>query len=892
VRSDRQSLPIWTISILAGIALALAVSIPATAQADFSDYGLESVEASLSSNEAGAHPNFNLEVAVKTDPSTPPNAGGLHEPYARTRDLVIQLPPGLVGNPNAVSKCTVQQFVSFTLNGDGCPQDSQVGVAVLTLFSFSKPLTEPIFNMETPSNDTVARLGFYAGTIPNFVSVKVRSESDYGLTATTEGVPANERLVKADIEIWGVPADPSHDRLRLTPREAFPEGKSESPSRKSGLAPAPFMTNPVSCEGALPVVVSADSYQTPGQFSTLTDSLPGMSGCGNVEFDPRLIVTPTSREAAAPTGLAADLTIPQNESPYGIATGQLRAATVTLPEGMTIASGAAAGLQACSATQVGVAQDVDAACPAASKIGSAEFDVPALSRRLHGEIYQRTPEPGNLFRIWLVTDELGLHVKIPGEIQVNRRTGQVTSVFVDTPRVPLRELQLDFKSGAQGVLANPPACGTYQTRYAFTPWSSELPLMGNAPMTIDQGCATGGFSPSLSAGTVSPSAGAFSSFTLDLKREGDEQNIAGLDVRMPPGLLAKLAGVPLCAEALAVTGGCGAASQIGVTSVAVGPGPSPLWIPQPGKAPTAVYLSGPYGEAPYSLVVKTPAQAGPFDLGTVVVRAGIFIDPSTAQVTVKSDPLPQILEGVPISYRDIHVAVNRPEFALNPTSCDAMSIDARVTSIVGAVARPSSRFQIGNCARLGFKPKLTTSLKGSTKRNGYPRLRAVFRPRPGDANAARVTVALPRSEFLAQNHIRTVCTRVQFAADGCPPGSIYGKARAFSPLLDRPLEGPVYLRSSSNPLPDLVVALRGQVSLDLVGRIDSVNGGIRTTFAHVPDAPVRKFVLTMKGGKKGLLVNSRNLCASPSFSVVRMDGQNGKTADSKPRLQAQCGKRK
>ncbi|HEX3609887.1 MAG TPA: hypothetical protein VHU14_09525, partial [Solirubrobacterales bacterium] len=315
--------------------------------------------------------------------------------------------------------------------------------------------------------------------------------------------------------------------------------------------------------------------------------------------------------------------------------------------------------------------------------------------------------------------------------------------------------------------------------------------------------------------------------------------------------------------------------------------------PQPGKDPTAVYLSGPYKGAPYSLVVKTPAQAGPFDLGTVVVRAGIFVDPSTAQVTAKSDPLPQILEGVPISYRTIHVDIDRPDFALNPTSCDPMSIDGAVTSDRGAVANASDRFQVGGCAGLGFKPSLATHLSGGTHRGTHPRLQAVLRARPGEANIGRAAVTLPHSEFLDQSHIRTVCTRVQFVASECPEASIYGRAKAITPLLDQPLEGPVYLRSSNHELPDLVVALSGQVKFNLVGRIDAVpSGGIRTTFESVPDAPVSKFVLTMQGGKKGLLVNSTNICARHDRLVARFDGQNGKVHDIEPLLKNDCDKKR
>jgi hypothetical protein len=871
---------------------AMLVVLPAAATAAYSDYGLASVGASLSTSEAGAHPDFTTSFELKTDPASPADSNGLHEPYARTRDIAVSLPPGLIGNPNAVDRCTTLQLTTAFDEG-GCPLDSQVGIAVIRLYNVHT-LVEPIYNMEAPGGDTVARLGFLATTLPNYINVQVRSESDYGLTATLEGVPANEKLVSASTTLWAVPAASSHDTERLTPREAYLEVKSESPPREFGLAPAPFMTNPTRCGVPQQIGFATDSYQLPGQFSEASAPLPEITGCGSIAFDPALSLSPTNPVAAAPTGLDAQLEIPQDETVGGRATSQLRYATVTLPEGVTIAPGAADGLEACSPQQVGLETRDPAACPPASKIGSADFDVPALSRVLHGAVYQRTPRTGDLFGVWLVADELGVHVKIPGDVHADAATGQLTTVFDGTaaaggnPQVPLRRFDLHFKGGPRGVLATPMRCGAYAARYEFTPWSGRAPASGEAPMEIDQGCDTGGFAPKLSAGTVNPVAGSFSPLVTSLTRESGEENVAGVDVTMPPGVLAKLAGVPLCDEPAAATGQCPSASQVGVTTVATGPGPSPLWIPQPGKEPTAVYLSGPYRGAPYSLVVKTPAQAGPFDLGTVIVRAGIYIDPETTAVTVKSDPLPQILEGVAISYRTIDVDVNRPRFTINPTSCRPMKVDAKVTSSEGAVASPTDRFQVGGCSDLGFKPGLGLRLFGRTSRAGHPRLRAVLRTHPGDANIARASVALPRSEFLDQGHIGTVCTRVQFAAGGCPPRSIYGRARAFSPLLDQPLEGPVYLRSSNHELPDLVAALHGQVDVDLVGRIDSVNGGIRTRFEAVPDAPVTKFTLTMQGGDRGLLQNSRNLCASPSVAAVAFTAQNGKAVHLHPSVKNPC----
>lgn len=881
---------------LAALALASFALTAPSADADPSEFGLASVSASLSSTRAGAHPDFGTTFEVKTEPGSEPNAFGLKKPYATTRDVVISLPPGLLGNPNAVTQCAVAELATWNFEGGGCPTASQVGISKVYAYALTKRFNEPLYLLTPPADGSAAaRLGLIAGVVPTIIDVQVRSESDYGVDANLEDASGLQQLVKAETAVWGFPAAKSHDTERQTSLEAF-EGAEGSPSRPLlGGTPAPFLTNSTRCGVPSAVDFSVDSYSFPGVFSRLDAPLPPLTGCDLVGFSPSLAVEPTSRQAGEPTGLDAELTLPQDETVSGVATAPVRSAIVTLPQGVTIASGAADGLAACSAEEVGFGRRESSHCPAAAKIGNAEIDTPLLSRPLHGSIYQRSPESEHLFRIWLVADELGLHLKLSGEVHVDEVTGQITSSFEGPsateglPQAPVRRFTLHFREGARAPLANPPACGTYHTASSFIPWSSSKAIENESPMTIDEGCGRGAFSPKLSGGTINPVAGAFSGFVTTLVRESDEQNVSTLDVALPSGVLAKLAGVQLCEGPAADAGDCPPGSRIGSAIVASGPGPAPLWLPQPGKDPITVYLSGPYKGAPYSLVVRAPAEAGPFDLGTVVTRAGIYVDPETARATVRSDPLPQILKGVPISYRTISVDVDRPEFALNPTSCREKQIEARVGSIGGSTAAPVSRFQVGGCGELPFKPALSIRLFGRANRGAHPRLTATLRARPGDANIGRAQVALPSSEFLEQGHIQTICTRVQFAADQCPEGSIYGHARAVTPLLDRPLEGPVYLRSSSHELPDLVIALRGQVELDLVGRIDSIHRGIRTTFETVPDAPVTSFTLSMEGGAKSLLANSTNLCASAHRAQVQLLGQNGRRDTFAPVVKSPCG---
>ncbi len=882
-----------SLACLALAAPALAAEPPCELESRAQCFGVESLDAALSTTQAGAHPDLTFTFDIKKDPESEPNVFGLENAYAPTRNVRIELPPGLIGDPNVLGvpqQCTVEELVTWNTGG-GCPNGSQVGVTNIFAYQLEDTFLEPVYMMQPPGGDVVARLGFIAGLIPTYVDAKVRSESDYGLTLEVTDASTEATLIKAETTTWGVPAHSSHDTERCTAVEAFQKGCKTSPPRPPGSRALPFLTNPTRCGVPLEMRVGAASWVEPDRFDTKSASFPEISGCNLLPFGPGLTVEPTSRRAASPTGLDVTVRLPGQNGVNVLEPSQMRDVRVALPEGLAINTSSADGLDVCSVEQVRFKKREAAQCPDAAKLAETEFDIPALPRRMKGAVYLREPEPGNPFRVWIVADDLGAHVKLAGQLQVDRENGQITSVVLDLPQAPVREAKLLFKSGFRAPLATPSACGNYFTGYEFVPWSGNPPVKGSSPMTIDEGCDVGGFDPKLSGGTTNPAAGKHSPFVFALTREDGEQNPAALDIALPPGLTARFAGIPRCEGTAAMSGQCPPASRIGAVKAATGYGAAPLWVPQagPGKRPTAVYLGGPYKGGPFSIVAVVPAQAGPFDFGDVVVRSAIYVDPRTAQGTVRSDPLPQIIEGIPISYRTIHVGTDRPDFALNPTSCEEKSIGASVTSTGGAIAKPSFPFQAVNCASLGFKPKLSLRLFGGTRRGDHPKLRAVLRPRPGDANIARAVTSLPRSEFLDQGHIKTVCTRVQFAADDCPQGSIYGHAKAVSPLLDQPLEGPVYLRSSDNLLPDLVVALRGEVEVHLVGRVDSIRGGIRATFEATPDAPVSKFVITMQGGKKGLLINSRNLCAGPAFVDVKLDGQNGKKAHQRPLLNNSCG---
>ncbi len=876
-----------TLLALSGLWLLVASSSGA---AEYDKYDIAHFDAELSSNQAGAHPDLTLRFQIAQDPNSQEASDGQHRPYALTKDVGISLPPGVLGNLNAVDACSAVEFANAKLeSAPGCPLSSQIGLAEvhITVGVFF----EPIYMLE-PNGDEVARIGFYVGNAASSTGLKIRSNGDYGVEATTEGISSSVGLQEVATTLWGVPAASSHNNERLTVLEGI-EQRTTSPSRASGGKLAPFLTNPTTCGQPLSVSIRADSYQEPGVWHEKSDSLGSIEGCGSLEFSPRFSLTPTEPLAGSVSGADALLAIPQNEAVNGFATSQLRNAVIRLPEGVAISPTAAEGLEACSADEVGLGSLMPQHCPEASKIATVTIDSPSLERPVQGAVYQRTPAPGHLTRAWLTVDELGVHAKIPGEFLLDPSTGQITSVFLETPQVPIREFNLHFKGGPHGVLATPLACGTYQTTFALTPWAGGKDAVGTTPMTFDRNCDVGGFSPRLNAGAVNPAGGAFSAFVTDLLAGSGEQNLAGLSLTLPPGVLAKVAGVALCPDAAAPSGACPPESQIGTTNVATGPGSSPLWIPQPGKDPTAIYLGGPYRGGPYSLIVKTPAQAGPFDLGDVVVRVSLRVDPTTAQVTAVSDPLPQILEGVPVTYRDVHVDLNRPQFTSNPTNCDPMQVTGMAVAATGATKALSSRFQVANCARLGFAPKLAFRMRGKTKRTGHPALSTTLTMPRGNANIARVKVLLPKGEQIDQSHINNPCTRVQFNANACPRTSVLGVARAFSPLLGQPLEGPVYFRSNGGEreLPDLVADLRGPIHLILIGFIDATkNARIRTVFATVPDAPVSRFKLDLFGGERGLLTNSENLCKTKPFATVNYIAHSGATLSVNPRIKLPCGK--
>jgi len=654
----------------------------------------------------------------------------------------------------------------------------------------------------------------------------------------------------------------------------------------------------------------------------------GNIGCDQLEFDPSLEARPTTNAADSPTGLSVDVHVPQASDQCDpgppidcpLATAHLRDATVTLAEGLAVNPSSANGLGACSSAQAGLLTPIGskpihlsaagAHCPDDSKIGTVEVETPLLDHPARGAVYVAKPYDNpfdSLLAIYIAIDDpqSGTHATLAGEVHADPAGGRLSSTISENPQLPVEDVKVHLFEGPHAPLRTPATCGAYATTARLTPWSAANGGGGRVanlsdPYEISRGpgrnCAHSPAelpnSPDLDAGTVSPIAGRYSPLVVDLRREDGTQRFKTISLTPPPGLLAKLAGVEACPDAALAAAAaragtaeqaspsCPRSSRVGTVYAAAGAGPSPYW------APGAAYLAGPYKGAPLSLAIVTPAVAGPFDLGTVVVRVALRVDPETTRITAVSDPLPEILQGIPLDVRAARVLLDRPQFTRNGTSCDPLVFSGLLISTLGQAAPLSERFQLGECARLAFKPKLSLRLKGGAERAENPKLIADLTAKEGEAGISAASVRLPRSAFLDQSHIRTICTRVQWAADACPKGAIYGRAWAKTPLLDYRLAGNVYLRSSSHKLPDLVVDLRGPASqpirVDLVGRTDSLKGALRNSFEAVPDAPVSRFHLELFGGKRGLVINSRDVCARPYRASIVLRAHSGKVGNLHP----------
>jgi hypothetical protein len=847
--------------------------------------------------QAGSHP---YQASTTINWNTVENAGAILPDGGSPKDVQVELPAGFAGNPQATpTKCT-----AFQLSQEVplCPVSSQVGTAIITVGGTSQ-VKLGVFNMIPPPG-VPAQFGFNLSSVPVFLDARVRSAGDYGVTIESPNISQAYPITATTLTFWGVPADPSHDAERACASGA-------EPPCSSGVPLKPFLTNPSSCTGPVKTSLRTDSWTEPGAFSEedfLThlpapnaSTLIGAEGCERLLFEPTLNVAPGSSEAGAPSGYSVDLKLPQNENPVGLAEADLKKAVVALPQGVTVSPSAADGLGACAPAQIALGSEGAPSCSDSSKIGTVQVETPLLEKPLTGAVYlaQQGNNPfGSLLALYVVAEGSGVVIKLSGQVAADPVTGQLTATFDNNPQLPFSELKLDFNGGPRAPLSNPARCGTYTTRSQLTSWSGKTVELASS-FAIIQGekggaCPTGGFSPSFDAGTLSSQAGGFSSFTASFSRRDGEQSLAGIQVSTPPGLLGKLAGVPLCGEAQANAGTCPAASQIGHTTVTAGAGITPISVPVAGQPQAPIYLTAGYKGAPFGLSIVVPAIAGPFNLGTVVVRASIAINPATAALTITSDPLPTILEGIPLQLKTVNVTVDRAGFMFNPTSCTAKTIGATITSSRGASAAVSSPFQAANCAGLPFKPVLTASTAGRASKPSGASLDVKITSGTGQANIAAVKVDLPKQLPSRLTTLQKACLAATFEANpaNCPAASNVGMATAVTPVLAQALRGPAYLVSHGGAaFPDLEIVLQGEgVTLILDGNTQIKKGITSSTFKAVPDAPIDSFELKLPTGRYSVFGTNLptkvkySLCGQALAMPTAITGQNGAVVKQSTRI--------
>jgi hypothetical protein len=942
-----------------------------------SDVGPCSVETPpLFFEQAAGHPPVGFtQFIVNTEPAPLFPFGPA--PIGNLQTVRVDLPAGLTVNPqSSPEQCDLEPGESPDECKTKAP-NSKVGTSEVTAtnpatgVSVTLPKAD-VYNL-VPKEGEPALFGLSILENDAYLEADVAWESDYHEYFTIH-------VAKLDLPTFPVLGE----FARIAKNRLVFDGNGQFPGDDGTFITAPTTCLGTASPGSpfehvYSTFLRADSYEDPDPAfpdgSAFVESkIPRMppsfetspKECETIPFEPSIEVDPGTAQTDSPAGATVTVELPEVKGGGNQGTSHVRSARVTLPVGMGLNPSAANGLVACSDEELNKGNREAVGCPAASRIGTVEVDTPPLQDgSLSGPVYvgrqlSSDPASGNLYRVFVVAESslYDISARLIGRVSADPQTGRLTTIFDDAPlgsipipglpQVPFKSFRLKLDGGAKAALTSPPTCGPNATAGEFTPWSSAQgtgpagpeegpsggpPAMPSAAFSLTALPGGGGcpktmaerpFALGFGAGVKNAKAGTFSTLRMDVARADGNQELKGVDVTLPPGLTAKLAGVRYCPPgalaAAAANGGaaesaassCPASSLIGRADVAAGSGPSPIQIG--GK----VFLAGPYKGAPLSLAVVTPATAGPFDLGTVVVRVALFVDPRTAQVRAVSDPIPHVHGGALLDIRSIAARINRPKFSLNPTNCSRFAFSG---SLLGGGANPldpasfssvavSDSFKAHGCEQLGFRPKLFLRLFGATRRAKNPKLRAVLLPRDGDANIARAATILPRSLILDQSNLAKVCTRVQFAARDCPKNSIYGYARAFTPLLDGPLKGPVYLRSSDNVLPDLVAAMNGQVDVELSSRTDSVRGRIRNVFDVVPDVPVSKFILTLRGGPRGLLVNSSNQCPRKGAgkgkgagaskvrrrkgprAIVRLKAQNGKKRNMRLRLRVPCGKKR
>jgi hypothetical protein len=884
--------------------------------------------------QAGSHPyeavfSFDLANVLRAKPD------GLVPASGEVRDVVVQLPPGLVGDPTAVPQCTQPQ-----LETGSCPQASEIGIDMGYL-GVPHELGFPVYNMVPPPG-VAAEFGFTFSGILTYLDSSVRSGSDYGITTSAKRISQRE-VIHNVLTLWGFPGEASHSRWRNGHVGGCSQQEIEKENSPCGIPKfpilKPFLTLPTACGRPVPFIIRADTWQNTSTSEAkfeLHDSSgnpTGVTGCENLGFGPLFSTSPDTSASDSPAGLTVDVKPPlgglQERGMLG--TSDIKDTTVTLPEGFVINPGQAAGLQACQPGQDGLTTPQEAAegkennrppsCPNASKVGTVKAKTPLLEgsaeKELEGNVYVMQSNPPHL-KLLAAFSADGVNVKLVLNVELDEATGRITTRVVNVPELPASDFKLSFSGGPQAALDTPTQCGTYETAADFTPWSSPFlsDFLTNASFAITSGpggspCSSSPlpFAPTMTAGSTTDQAGGFTNFSLLLQRGDWQQRIERLQFKEPAGLAGLISSVPLCGEPQAAQGTCPAASHIGHAVVASGPGPYPLVLPQPGAPELPIYLTGPYEGAPFGLSIITSVIAGPFNLGTIVTRARIEVDPHTAQITVTTDPLPQIVKGVPTDLRSINAIIDRPNFLFNPTNCSPQEFTGTATSAGGAATAPlSTSFGMGSCQELAFKPRFSASVSGrNSKANGASlnvRVAYPSEPQGSEANIAKVKVELPKQLPSRLTTLQKACTAAQFDTNpaGCPAASVVGHAIVHTSVLPVPLEGPAYFVSNGGEaFPNLIMVLQGYgVTVDLVGDTFINKAGITSsTFKATPDVPFSTFELTLPQGPNSALTTNvpakaqYSLCGQKLTMPTELIAQNGATIhQSTPIGIGGCAKKK
>ncbi len=918
---------------------ALAVEGPAPS------YGVQTYEVApeeeggLANTQAGSHP-FQLTTTLMLNTQAVGLTGNGAsryspevQPVAFTKDLHFDLPPGLVGNPTPLAKCSVRQFLDFFASGGKslCPDSTVVGVATPIVTSFQengtnpRAVSEPLYILE-PSVGEPAKFGFPTPVGPVILDTYVRTGGNYGVVVSVSNITQSLAFIGNVLTFWGVPAEAQHDNSRnyecLIASESVELGGPEA-SCPVDEKPQPLLIMPTSCTGPLQTSIEADSWEHIGQFTEPFDYTfqnaqeepVGQDGCNRLNFEPSIKVAPDGQQGSTPTGLTVDVHVPQEASlnPTGLAESAVRNTTVSLPAGVAVNPSGADGLSACGESEVGLESPAEQSCPESSKIGTVEIHTPLLPNPLVGAAYlaQQDANPfGSLIAMYIVVYDpvSGVRVKLAGEVKPDPVTGQLVSTFKETPQLPFEDLTLDFFGGSRAPLGTPALCGGYTTTASISPWSGNEPVQSSSEFEITSGpngtpCSNPlPFDPTLTTGSLNIQAGAFTPFTMTMSREDGNQNLDAIQLKMPPGLLGTLSSVKLCGEAESNAGTCGPESLIGETTVSVGLGGNPYTV-KGGK----VYITGPYDGAPYGLSIVNPAKAGPFNLGEVIVRARIEVNPENAALTITSDSsgpyaIPQIIDGIPLEIKHVNVSINRPDFTFNPTDCAPMSIGGALTSSQGASSSLDVPFQVTNCAILKFKPIFSVSTNGKTSRaNGaslnvkltYPKA-----PFGSQANIGKVKVDLPKQLPSRLTTLQKACPVATFEANpaSCPADSRIGSATATTPVLPVHLEGPAYFVShGGQKFPELIVALSGEgVTVYLHGETFISPAGITSsTFRTIPDVPIGVFELKLPQGPDSALAANGNLCATKLVMPTIFVAANGVSLKQSTPIKATgCPKKK